>query len=1564
MKYMRKILSAYVLSTIMLLQSYANVTLPYRVYGALQTIGFAANPALISPSLGFTGMIGAASLMMAPKQAKAEIVSAVSVCPDGYSEYSGSCIKEETIPVNVECSESGMYQTNIYDPISGVWIDSCKKTTTKNAEVICGSNQVAGGVNNQQCRTEKSPDNYGKCDVGLSQKGDKCVGNWAFPSTNKFYCAALCDVPLNSPTATCPAESDPIKNAPKIGGVCTKTGEAEGRCIEGEQIQLSLPDLQWAMESPVQSPTGSNPVTCLRSEYETVSRICPVDEENVWRFPYGQNGDDPSYYDAQTGAVKMCMRRIIKPLDRICENGLEYNPIKATCDVVVDCPNGSVYENGQCRNGDVITCPSSHTLDEATNTCVLNTSDTSFKSVYSQGADFGWQLGTLQKDLTQNSDSSGNVDLKMALLSKKANDELQTRESTTEAFQTTGQTSGGDYASIDKTYGDESEQTIAIKQNAATYNEYLNDDTGTVPVNTSAEAYGVVTNSIKNRPNATSPNAEWMTPSQDFIEGIDTGTNPWFGDCSVEPDPVKTLDLSKQIITEENCTRPVTVNYNSCQVKRHIEKPTIKIIEGMDSAKVEFLNSKTLRLTIGKDCDNCLVQRSGEQCSTYNDRVSLQMAPGLNVVNATLKSTLWDDLLTITTGNEEIFRGAASPWATSGWPSPQDSCEKSHSNSWNGNTNVTAAFQRDLGTDNIITFEYKVGVGGEGEANAVMIIEFDDDIRTEWSSRAFYEPEGCNEKIESGQCESSGWECTLQGEKNTLGMEDWFEWDSVPNWNIYDNGYAANSTLNGSWSAYGSKDDVGKLHFKGDIIMPGGDDDTVGFIFGYPKTPVWTKDPTDRNYNANIIDSDNNHYYMLLWTGNTDKNGAQQGLSLNKYYMPYTKLENGSGAPYWGINFHKNITLPDPNTGEPVTIVEPLYSDSSFKWRNNTRYKIEFDHSEYGTFTFKVDGATKISLDSDNDIKTGRFGFTSVSLENVKFEALQKVPEFDFPALWEGGQTNPMCMRGNAVDMHCDPLAGQTVSDSSGQHWSYDDLRNSDDTCGVLEDRNECSWIRTECEASSDKGECLLEREYYNCVDNSQAWVDVPVTNTCNEVLPCADGDESCETRGKEESTDFSEAITQIGVITEMRSDMECSDPDDVDTCEVFKGTKRQCSFDQFGMIDCCEEFKGKTIDLFQLTRNMWTVASFVDTQLGISENLSTKMFGANGEGGWIPDDLWGTETAIDGAWESVDSFATDVQTGVTDAWGSMTSTASEYFASEVDNAAGTVEESPADETGALDTDTNFADFTKDLLKEGIIAKMKSMAINYLTQTLAPIVVQAMVNAAVSMGIVAAQNTASTMAAAQGAANAAIGMIGSFMTGVGIAVAVIQIGLAVYQMLNGCDDDELDMPQVLKEHKCFFAYKKSCTKKFGLCMNKHRNRHCCFGSVLSRIIMEQSVVQPNVFGQTYTHKDWYEEQQCRGLKVSEIPLVDFSQIDYTEWFDLMVQSGSLPNSQETLEEMTTDSYSNPFGRSDSLSIQEERGLNDANENYREKLDKEDILGEVDCAKTPNIQSCRTGIFED
>lgn len=1563
---LKQVIVTYLSLLMMLVQGVNATATPYRMVGLINaTYQSIANPAFLFPSALGLGLVGASSTSTA-----ATLEAPEQSCPTGYDKSGGRCMKKETRAIIPVCPH-GYTSKKIVEQTLGVPINTCVATDTKVAEVDCPSGWTRGGANNQQCRHETPPDRYGICpSSSYSKQNGVCVTAWQFMNQSDYVCSDLCNVSLPNVRDKCPADQDPIELAKEHNrGICTAQGAADGKCVEGEVVYLSYPDQEWRIENPFEAPSSSNPVMCYRTAYESQKRECPTPNsitgssngEPVWGTPTGVDGDNPLYYDKDTGEPTHCTRTWMQDMNVSCPVGTVLDTTLNACvdEKATQCPVGTTYSNGQCLGGDGKQCPTTHYYDELSSMCVPKLSDPKdFNEQYNSGADLAWAIGGLQSSLNQKANQTGDVELDMALLNQSANKELQANKDKYKDVVAIGENdrSNNTYAGIDKTYGSEKEQTKAIQGNHRSYQSYLNNPNPD-SLNLAAEAYAVVDENIKNnRPPAIDPNDDWMAGSQDIFAGVGNGTDPYFGDCKVGGTK-KVLNPDKQIITQETCTKPLVQNFSSCKVQRYIEQPVLKILEGADKVQVEIIADDSIRITLGEKCNNCL-NDGGTPCKTYSENVIVQMTKDINVKKATFKSAIYDDMIVIAADGEEVFRAAKAPWNVSGWPAPGQRCENGTSYSWGGAKDVTTQFQTAIEDDHRIDFNYKIGVGGMGEAYAVVEIQFDDSIRTDWFDEPRYEPENCFDRYQANECTATGWECDLSMPPQTLGMEDWVEWDGVKNWNITNGGYDARSTKNGPYSVYGSETNVGTLWFKGHVTVPGDDDDSFGFVVGYPENPHFTKDPRNVDYDPNAQDTDENHYYVLLWTSNHQgSNGSYSGLSLYKSYIPYPTIESRFPG-YWGINFHQDQFENDKH-GNSVKVIDVIKSDRT-PWAPNKKYEIEYKQDEFGYLKFWIDGVLRLEVrPEEQKIKTGRFGFATISLNNVFFQGMEKVTPYEFGPLFPGDSDPSRCVQGHATDFRCGSMAaGSSVLGPNGSVWTADKILNAQDTCAPLEERTDCTWVGRECVEGFEQpdGSCLMEQERYECVDSSNAWEEVPLENTCS-MLPCSDG--SCEQRGDEKNNDFGEVVTQMALISEMREYMDCSDPEDINTCEVYKGKQRSCSYDQFGMIDCCEEFKGKSIDLFALTLNLMTVASFESEMLGMPESLTSQAWGQME--GYMPDiefDFWTTG----GANQEYSPLGVDIGSGQVNSTQGVALGQSQRVNSQNEIAAGTgeVTDSPTDENG-LPTPNAFQDFLLDLAKDKIIDEMVKQAMNYIVNLLPQVIQDAIIQAGAAMlgEQVASQGAAAVLTNGMAA-------IASMMAFVGVAIAVIQIAMALYQMLNGCDDEEQDMPQVLKEKKCFYSYTRDCDKKFGICQRKYQKKHCCFSSVMSRIIMEQAIDQPQAFGgRTFTNNDWYRTQSCRGLKLSEIPLVDFDKINLDEWYSLMVQSGSLPDGQDTLEEWTKDnSFANPYGREDSLQVQYSRSLDSANEDFREVMDKQDVLGDWDCSQASNTQGCKTGILSE
>ncbi|WP_196587848.1 conjugal transfer protein TraN [Aliivibrio fischeri] len=1870
----RHIIGTYLTMFVFLLQSIVSVGNSYRAIGVAVSSYRLASGYAVSTGLSSTALLSSLLLAKPTVANAAKLEPPQAKCKDGYVANGGQCTKLDVTPIRVSCP-SGYSNRKIQEPATGQFFDTCIKTEIENSTPVCKTNETVGGQFNQQCRTEEQPNSYGLCDDDKKDLVDgKCVTKWKTPKD--FLCPNDGGASNYCPSTPPPAGMSCI---PQIGGECSQGGADKGLCSLGEVIYMTPPNVKW---SHLPKPAEGTPYQCTRDLYEARNTFCPTPNSSSpsssqpsWATPSGIYGEDDRFYDKDTGNPTHCLRTWIEDYVMVCAEGTSYNKELNACENIesVTCEEGYTYRYGQCigiEQGDV-KCPSTHILSGSV--CVPKPPESghTFESAYNAGGDIGWAVGGLQSTKKSSGNTNGEINLDMGLVNNDANTKLQNNAVINQKISSTGTFDQlhNSYSDISNTFESEKNTNRAIAENDASYKAYLSSEDKNKTWNSPAEAYGLVNDTIeKNRPMPIDPDSDFLESSSSTIEGLGNGSDPFFGDC-LDPNKTQTvLNPDKQVFTEVSCNEPNTKTFESCKVDRFVLKPTLRITEGAEDSKVEIIDSRTIRLTIGKMCDNCLSQRPGEGCSTYTDNVKIALDHGIGISKAEFTSAIWDDMISVTADGHEVFRRAHGHWANSGWPSIHDSCERRRSDSWNGVEDVTTQFKEAI-KDSEIVFNYKVAVGGGGEGRASVTLYFDQDIRTNWEDKRIYSPEGCIDRVESSSCSTSGWKCDLQmgGEdknfghvniskepsgsrgygmpgnigdvlylvakkhfdpsnsqcgmvvsttwndgdgnnddgificgdrigqvthqdadrqirgrslneiipgksewslfairtapagptmyklnddgslnkmpykvlnpgrydsmkhsgyrlgratkggfdwplggnkdlwfsywevhddktdadvllrlnniknnqgwiefgplwdddiKNTppkwyadtlsptcmrahatdficdplkggtiqdangtqweydditnfkgtcndvrkdpnchwssteceegfeieyttdyedvitksctvervltapeskdgywteefvyapLGCEQlatdesctndgwvcdnarpdgflapfpelssgeiaklpkykldfpsWRKWDSAGNWIIYNNGWSVKQTVNTSqMTVYGSNTVQGYNIYIGDItVKDSGDDDTIGIIFGYPEKPVWNNDPNDPN----------SHYYVLAWTANhSGANSSTDGLSLYKSFEPYLN--------------HKAINFQSDTAKQKIIDNIP-----NFQWVKNQRYKFEI-HFSHDLIKVRINGVDKLeSRTKQGTYHVGKIGFLGHSQDNGHYENMSKVyendinpddlheyPGFDeigntdnvFKPLFPGAPSKPACMLGHLANTKCEPRHENVI-----------------------------------------KEKCLMEKQVYSCVDNSNAYEEITVPNDMCGTLPCSNGE--CELRGDETNPDFAQAVVQIGTLNEIRNQMECSDPDDVNSCTVFSGKVRSCSYDQFGMIDCCEEYKSKTIDLFRLATNMMSVASFAEETYDISGSTSSMLFGEKGEGGWIPDDFLGAESFTKGFATSVNTFYDDTTESISDGWSAMTESTTTWFSTPTTNASGTnIETEPA--VAAPDggsTGDLFVDLAVDAVKNEVIDQLKEMASQFITDLLDELLQSAMVEAVKG----AASSAASAMAGALGTAMA-------FMGAVGAIYAAAQIAMMLYQMLNGCEEEQQDMPQTLKEKKCFYSHEKGCDKKFGICQRKYEKFYCCFASLLSRLIVEQAITQKQVFGgRAYTMNQWLKEQGCRGLKLTEVGLVDFSKINMDEWYDLMMQSGSLPDGNETLEEMTQGkSYVNPFGREDALTVQKERGAEKYNEKYVKPLDKKDILSEVDCSKTPNVQGCEVGIFRN
>lgn len=1591
-----KVLLTYLSSIIMLIQVSWSLITPYRAIGLITQYSSVIPNASLLTGTGSTLALGA---WLNSSLAEASTVgSPVTSCDPGYVNTGGACTKKDEAPIQISCADPSYSPQTVYDVNVGFPTAACVKNTNVKALVKCPADQESGGAHGQQCRSYQTKSANASCPAGQTEVSpNKCASPWYFPSASSDYvCPPACEAGYEFPYpgAPCPADKDPLALSLEERKItCTAEAIAKGySCTEGQIVVLEYPDMQPSMPSPFYLPTASAPLRCVSKDYEPQIRRCPSPNKYttnpsgiIWDTPSGTDAQNPAYFDSITGLATTCIRNLIEKPTQSCPSGQVYDDSVYGCvdTASVTCPTGKTYKNGQCYNADGSfsgVCPSNKVYDAVAGICVKSMPlNPTFSDYYSAGGDLGWSIGGMQSNTSPSASTNGDLTLDMKLLSPDANAALQAKLSdplnpsphkNVVAVGENDRTNNSYYNTISDTYDNEDETTIAIQQNHASYVAYDNDP-NKPHINNAAEAYLTVQDTInQNRPPPINPDADWLQSSADTVQATQAGTDDFFGACNTTGTK-QVLNEEKLIVTKESCTSPVVTNYNSCQVTREVYEPTLKILEGESHVAVDIIAPDTVRLTLGTQVDNAL-DAQGAPCKKFEYKVSIQMASDVNVQTATFQEAYYDDLFVVKTGAGEIFRKGPSAWSAPGsWPAPGESCEQNQSIYWGGTQDATAVFQNDLADDSIIDFEINIGVGGNGEGKAMVDIKFDQDIKTNWTDKLLYQPADCKAKIDTGQCTVDGWKNTQVRPPQTIGMENWVEWDSVANWHITNNGYDANSIENLSQTTvYGSTNDVGHLWFRGHVEVRDDDDDTFGFIFGYPTDPVWNKDPNSESYVEGAADNDNNHYYMLLWTGDNGSPTNNRGIKLHKFYVDYLPLDLSWGDLYHGAT-HKDASGNNilDSAGNPIPLIQEIaFVDQ--KYNSHQQYVLEFEHNEWGGVKFSVDDVKKIDVPhSVMKFKTGRFGFITHSIKNVYFTAMEKVLPYNWGKLHPDDTLPSQALKGAAINMRCD--AGKPTSILTPQGVkTLEDIRNQPNECIALDNRTDCSWASRECEAgyTLPDGTCTLERSTYNCTDDTYAWETQPLDSTC-DFLTCSDGDPSCNLRSDQEvNTDFKDVVIQTAVITEMKHNVNCTDPKDPSTCSVFAGEVRQCSYDQFGMINCCDEFTGKTLDLFKLAMNMMTVASFADEQLDISGSMSEMAFGTGNGDGWIPDDLIDLGNDFTEGVNNLFSWGGDIETGNMNAWQGANGGNVNRYSTPNETAAGTTAASPLDSNG-VSTGDMFKDWFIDLVKGKIKDQLIDLAMEKIVELMSNEIKKAIINAVSGQ---AAQQAASQAgqqavnAAAQEAMTTALSNLMYYVNLIMVAYAVIQIAIALYKMWNGCDDVEMDMSQNIKAKQCFYAYTKKCKKVLGICQSKHRERYCCFTTVLSRIIMQHAIKQPQIFGgATYTAKQWRDDEGCRGLTIAEVGRTNFDQIDFSEWYNLMIQSGSLPDASSTLEMWTKDKhYANPYGRADAIDRQSDRDVQRMNEDYRKQIDKKDVLGEADCNLTPDLTGCKTGIFAD
>ena len=115
-------------------------------------------------------------------------------------------------------------------------------------------------------------------------------------------------------------------------------------------------------------------------------------------------------------------------------------------------------------------------------------------------------------------------------------------------------------------------------------------------------------------------------------------------------------------------------------------------------------------------------------------------------------------------------------------------------------------------------------------------------------------------------------------------------------------------------------------------------------------------------------------------------------------------------------------------------------------------------------------------------------------------------------------------------------------------------------------------------------------------------------------------------------------------------------------------------------------------------------------------------------------------------------------------------------------------------------------------------------------------------------------------------------------------------------LIGGCSGMDTLLKTKRDKGLCTYVGSWCSSKILGICLEK-KERHCCFGSKITRIIQEQGRPQ---LGKTWAKPD---DEKCAGFTIDEFSQLDLSVMDFSEVYADFVEAASLPSEVDALNDI-------------------------------------------------------------
>lgn len=415
------------------------------------------------------------------------------------------------------------------------------------------------------------------------------------------------------------------------------------------------------------------------------------------------------------------------------------------------------------------------------------------------------------------------------------------------------------------------------------------------------------------------------------------------------------------------------------------------------------------------------------------------------------------------------------------------------------------------------------------------------------------------------------------------------------------------------------------------------------------------------------------------------------------------------------------------------------------------------------------------------------------------------------------------------------------------------------DGCTQIANNSQCAWLGEQCAPGGEDpatGKCKEFIETYDCGKPKTGACNqsnVSSKTICDSGIRCMGGE--CVDQAVESNTNFIKAAAALQMLNQIQQQKGC----DVASgeCELFTGEAMSCQMADLsflGSVDCCNmPIHADWINYMQLAASSWELA---DASV---ELYAMEEFGLNSVTG-------------QGAWHLVTQntvLSTPFNT-VYDGYTAVTGTFTEMFDEVVSTFTGDV----AEEVGQT--------LTLEGIKQTVTQNLSSWVLNTFGQQAA--------EALFSYSTAPIVDQATGQVISEGVASGMSEMLSSIINVVGIIYAIYQIAKLIVQLIFACTEEEAKLNMLKDQRMCTRPDEIGtyCSASFlGACIAR-RQAYCCFSSPFARIFQQQARPQLSL--------PWgpAETPNCSGLTVNQIASLDFNQMDFSEWINMMKGANLLP----------------------------------------------------------------------